>query len=99
MIRINTQDEVDGIRESARIVAKCLQHARGRGQARRDDPQLDRLAEEFIRDQGGEPAFKGYRGFPASICASVNEEVVHGIPAAKRVLEEATSSGSTSASG
>jgi methionyl aminopeptidase len=49
---------------------------------------LDRLAERFIRDAGGEPAFKGYRGFPASICASVNEEVVHGIPSEKRVLRE-----------
>jgi len=49
---------------------------------------LDRMAEEFIRAEGGEPAFKGYRGFPASICASVNEEVVHGIPSAKRILKE-----------
>ena len=49
---------------------------------------LDRLAETFIRDEGGEPAFKGYRGFPASICTSINEEVVHGIPSAKRILRE-----------
>ena len=49
---------------------------------------LDRLAERFIRDSGGEPAFKGYRGFPASICASINEEVVHGIPSEKRILCE-----------
>jgi methionyl aminopeptidase len=47
--------------------------------------QLDRAAEEFIRSEGGVPSFKGYRGFPASICASVNSEVVHGIPG-KRVL-------------
>jgi methionyl aminopeptidase len=50
--------------------------------------ELDRVAEEFIRAEGGEPAFKGYRGFPASICASVNEEVVHGIPSAGRILRE-----------
>jgi methionyl aminopeptidase len=49
---------------------------------------LDRIAEAFIRDSGGEPAFKGYRGFPASICASINEEVVHGIPSSKRFLRE-----------
>jgi methionyl aminopeptidase len=42
--------------------------------------ELDRLAEQIIRDAGARPAFKGYRGFPASICPSVNEEVVHGIP-------------------
>src|SRR5262245_30678732 len=49
--------------------------------------ELDRMAEEFIRGQGGRPSFKGYRGFPASICASVNDEVVHGIPG-PRTLEE-----------
>jgi methionyl aminopeptidase len=49
--------------------------------------ELDRLVEEYIREKGGTPAFKGYRGFPASVCASVNEEVVHGIPGS-RTLEE-----------
>lgn len=49
---------------------------------------LDRKAEEFIRAEGGVPAFLGYRGYPASICASVNEEVVHGIPSEKRILSE-----------
>jgi methionyl aminopeptidase len=48
---------------------------------------LDRLAETFIRDHGGRPAFKGYRGFPASICPSVNDEVVHAIPGARRLDE------------
>ena len=88
MIRINTQDEVAGIRESAQIVAKCLQMLAGEVKPGVTTLQLDRLAEQFIRDQGGEPAFKGYRGYPATICASVNEEVVHGIPTGKRVLKE-----------
>ena len=88
MIRIHVPDEVEEIRQSARIVGKCLLML-----AREVAPgvttlELDRLAEEFIRDQGGEPAFKGYRGYPASICASINEEVVHGIPNAKRALRE-----------
>ncbi|TMQ71264.1 MAG: type I methionyl aminopeptidase [Candidatus Eisenbacteria bacterium] len=48
---------------------------------------LDQLAEAFIRDHGGRPAFKGYRGFPASICASINDEVVHGIPGPRRLAE------------
>jgi methionyl aminopeptidase len=48
--------------------------------------ELDRLAEKLIRDGGGIPTFLGYRGFTASICASVNDEVVHGIPTVKRVL-------------
>lgn len=49
---------------------------------------LDKLAEEYCRDHQGVPAFKGYRGFPASLCASINEEVVHGIPSRKRILRE-----------
>jgi len=49
--------------------------------------ELDRLAEEFIRAHGGRPAFKGYRGFPASICPAVNDEVVHGIPGDRRLKE------------
>ena len=49
--------------------------------------ELDEVAEEHIRSQGGEPTFKGYRGFPASICASPNDMVVHGIPGAYRLAE------------
>ncbi len=50
--------------------------------------ELDRLAEEFIRSRGGEPSFKGYRGYPASACISIDDEVVHGIPDDNRLLEE-----------
>ena len=88
MIRINTQDEVAGIRESAQIVGKCLRMLAREIRPGMTTLKLDRIAEEFIRGMGGEPAFKGYRGYPASICASVNEEVVHGIPSAKRTLRE-----------
>jgi len=49
---------------------------------------LDRLAERLIREAGAEPAFKGYQGFPASICTSINDEVVHGIPSPRRVIRE-----------
>jgi len=49
--------------------------------------ELDRLAEEFIRSQGGRPSFKGYRGFPASICSSVNDQVVHGIPGPRELKD------------
>src|SRR5262245_29459009 len=88
MIRINTLDEVAGIRESAQIVGKCLRMLAGEIRPGMTTLKLDQIAEQFIRDMGGEPAFKGYRGYPASICASLNEEVVHGIPSAKRVLRE-----------
>jgi methionyl aminopeptidase len=49
---------------------------------------LDRMAERLVREGGAEPAFKGYRGYPATLCASINEEVVHGIPSAARVLRD-----------
>ncbi|MBV5316934.1 MAG: type I methionyl aminopeptidase [Desulfobulbaceae bacterium] len=49
---------------------------------------LDRLAEDYCRDHQAIPAFKGYKGYPASLCASVNEEVVHGIPSKKKILQE-----------
>jgi methionyl aminopeptidase len=88
MIQTYGAEEIAKIRESAEIVGRCL-HALARevrpGVSTLD---LDRIAERFIRERGGEPAFLGYRGFPASICASLNEEVVHGIPSAKRVLRE-----------
>lgn len=50
--------------------------------------ELDRLAEKTIRANGGKPAFKGYGGFPGSICASINDEIVHGIPSKERILQE-----------
>ena len=74
------REEIEKLRESAQLVAKTLREL---GRAVRPGvttAELDRLAETFIRDHGAKPAFKGYRGFPASICPSLNEEVVHGIP-------------------
>ena len=50
--------------------------------------ELDRIAEEFIRDHGALPGFLGYGGFPNTLCISINEEVVHGIPSAHRILKE-----------
>jgi len=88
MIQIHSPDEVELIRGSARIVGQCLLMLSREVRPGVSTLELDRLAEKFIRDSGGEPAFKGYRGFPASICASINEEVVHGIPSAKRFLRE-----------
>jgi len=88
MIRINTAEELMRIRESSQIVGRCLRMLASEVRPGVSTQELDRVAEEFIRAEGGEPAFKGYRGFPASICASVNEEVVHGIPSAGRVLKE-----------
>jgi methionyl aminopeptidase len=87
-IRINTPEELEKIRESAQIVGRCLLLLGKEVRPGITTQELDRIAEEYIRSQGGEPAFKGYRGYPASICASINEEVVHGIPSGKRVVKE-----------
>ncbi|HVM11537.1 MAG TPA: type I methionyl aminopeptidase [Actinomycetota bacterium] len=87
MIIRKSPQEIDRMRRAGRIVAdtilRVLDHVRP-GVTTGD---LDRIAEEQIRAAGAVPSFKGYRGFPASLCTSVNEEVVHGIPGT-RVLEE-----------
>lgn len=75
------------MREAGRIVSIVLQELEERIAPGMTTKELDEKAEKTITAMGGEPAFKGYRGFPASICASVNEEVVHGIPG-RRVLRE-----------
>src|SRR3954464_5622942 len=65
---------------AGRVLARCLNMLRGKARTGVTTGELDKAAEKFIRSQGGEPAFKGYRGFPGSICASPNSMVVHGIP-------------------
>src|SRR5207302_10703469 len=66
--------------DAGRVLARCLTMLRGKARPGVTTEELDLAAERFIRSQGGEPAFKGYRGFPGSICASPNSMVVHGIP-------------------
>ena len=80
MVYTRNRSEIELIRASAQLVARTLALLGREARPGRTTAELDRLAETFIRDHGGRPAFKGYRGFPASICPSVNEEVVHGIP-------------------
>jgi len=80
VVYLRGRSEIDAIRASAQIVGRTLVMLSEHVRPGVTTGQLDELAEAFIRDHGGEPAFKGYRGFPASICPSVNEEVVHAIP-------------------
>jgi methionyl aminopeptidase len=75
-----TAEEIEAIAAAGDVVARCLSMLRTKSRAGVTTAELDKAAERFIRSQGGEPAFKGYRGFPASICASPNSMVVHGIP-------------------
>ncbi len=87
MIHLRSLEEVEKIRASARLVAECLDHLETLVRPGVTALELDRAAEDFVRDHGAKPAFKGYRGYPATLCVAVNEVVVHGIPDA-RVLKD-----------
>ena len=80
MIILKSNREIDLMREAGRIVALALEKMRTSVKPGITTADLDRIAEEVITGNGARPLFKGYGGFPASICTSVNEEVVHGIP-------------------
>lgn len=87
MIVLKTSSEIALIREAGQVVARTLEVLEGMVKPGITTGQLDEAAFEYIVSQGGEPAFKGYRGYPASICTSVNEQVVHGIPSRQRLKE------------
>ena len=82
MIQLKTPEEIDQMAAAGRILARCHEILRSKARPGVTTAELDEAAERFIRSQGAEPAFKGYRGFPGSICASPNSMVVHGIPGA-----------------
>jgi len=86
-VTIKTAAELRLMREAGRIVAGVLAMVQEHARPGMTTAELDALAEAYIRRHGGVPSFKGYRGFPASTCISINEEVVHGIPG-PRVLQE-----------
>jgi len=88
MITYRSPKEIEKIRASAQLVAATLQHVAKMIEPGITTADLDRAAEAYLRNHGGTPAFKGYRGFPATLCTSINTEVVHGIPSKKRRLKE-----------
>lgn len=87
MIRIKTEEEIELLRENAIIVSKTLAEVGRHIAPGVTTKELDRVAEEFIRDHGAVPGFLGYGGFPATLCISVNEVVVHGFPSDYRLKE------------
>lgn len=87
MITYKTEEEIDRIRVSSLLVAKTHAEVAKLIKPGITGLELDKVAEEFIRDNGGVPAFKGYGGFPNSLCISPNAEVVHGIPSNKPIEE------------
>jgi methionyl aminopeptidase len=88
VITIKSKSEFDVMRRAGRLVAETLDKLKCAVKPGITTGELDRLAYEHITRSHGVPSFKGYHGFPASICTSVNDEVVHGIPSKRRVLEE-----------
>ena len=88
MIYLKTDEEIELMREANQLVGKTLAEVGKHVAPGVSTLQLDKIAEEFIRDHGAVPAFLGYGGFPNSICASVNELVVHGIPSSSKILNE-----------
>src|SRR5574337_1581882 len=79
--------EIDLMRKSSRIVDETLERLIGLIEPGLSTLELDRYAEDYILRRGGKPAFKGYRGYPYTLCASVNEQVVHAFPSARRLEE------------
>lgn len=84
---VKSADQVELMRGAGRVVACTLQKLAALVAPGVTTAELDRVAEEFIRDQGAAPSFKGYRGYPASICTSINEAIVHGIPDARALVD------------
>lgn len=88
MIVCRSASELEKMRAAGRLVGEVLTALSARVAPGVTTGDLDALAEQMIVDAGATPAFKGYHGYPATICASVNEEVIHGIPSGRRVLNE-----------
>ena len=87
-VEIKSAREIKIMREASRIVSTVLREVMAMVEPGQTTGDLDAFAEKRIREMGATPSFKGYHGFPASICASINNEVVHGIPNAKRVIHK-----------
>ncbi len=87
-VELKSRDEIERIREASLLVHEVLEQLAQAVAPGVTIAELDRLAEARTRERGAVPAFKGYHGYPASLCISVNEEVVHGIPSPDRVLRE-----------
>ena len=88
MIELKSAREIGLMRRAGHILADVVERLRTSVKPGLSTLEIDEDIEEFIRGRGAKPAFKGYRGFPATVCISINEEVVHGIPSAHRHVKE-----------
>ena len=88
MIHLKTKKQIELMREACRITKGMLDIVEKNIRPGISTLELDKIAEDYCRSQGALPSFKGYGGFPGSICASVNEVIVHGIPSSEIILKE-----------
>ncbi|MCL2570044.1 MAG: type I methionyl aminopeptidase [Firmicutes bacterium] len=88
MIKTYNKEQLDYVREGGKILAQALSILKDSVKPGISTMELDKIAEDFIRAQGAEPAFMGYNGYKHTICASVNEEAIHGIPRTDKILKE-----------
>ena len=88
MITRRNEKEIELLRHAGKIVAMTHEYLKPFIKAGISTKELDEMAEKFIRSQGATPSFKGYGGFPGSICASINDVLVHGIPNAAHILKD-----------
>lgn len=85
LIIVKSKGEIEKIRSAGRIVAETFELLKDFAKPGVTTKDIDRASEEYIRKKGGLPAFKGYRGYPASACTSINNQVIHGIPSSRRL--------------
>jgi methionyl aminopeptidase len=88
MIRLKNERQIEGIRKSCKLLASLFEELGDHIKPGISTWDIDKIAEEYIKKNKGSAAFKGYDGFPGSICASVNDTVIHGIPNKKEILKE-----------
>ena len=88
MIHLKSPKEIEIMKGASRIVAEILLELRENVRDGATTADIDKIAEDLTLKKKAKPAFKGYRGFPASLCISVNDQVVHGIPSSKRILKK-----------
>ena len=88
MISIKTSEEIEIMRAGGKILSHVMKELQGEIKPGISTKELDRAAEALILQSGAQLAFKGYNGFPAAICTSVNEEVVHSVPSSRKILSE-----------
>ena len=87
MTTLKTKEQIERMRKAGRVTAGALDAVARAAKPGITTKELDAIAEDYIRSRGGVPSFKGFCGYPASICASVNEEVVHGIPSERKLRD------------